>query len=133
MYVVGVFFQLTDKTRTTIFIGMAWLMTLSSRVSTFGGIVIPICFADFRFITNPNFIGCSTGRSAGLAPFKFVHVIGGAAVVVREVHSIRHEATNIYDVQHGKPKPAFADMWDALIVEHTTEIKQISKTMESNR
>ena len=30
----------------------------------------PICFAVFRLITNSNFIGCSTGRSAGLAPFR---------------------------------------------------------------
>jgi hypothetical protein len=58
--------------------------------------------------------------------------MGDARVAVREVRSImRHETTNIYDVQHGKPKPEFADV-EALIVEHTTEIKQISKTIESN-
>ena len=37
----------------------------------FGGIVRPICFAVFRLITNSNFVGCSTGRSAGFAPLTF--------------------------------------------------------------
>ena len=45
-------------------------MTLSALASTFGGIVRPICFAVFRLITNSNFVGCSTGRSAGFAPFR---------------------------------------------------------------
>jgi len=31
-----------------------------------------ICFAVFRLITNLNFIGYSTGRSAGLAAVKFL-------------------------------------------------------------
>ena len=41
-------------------------MTLSTRNSTFGGIVTPICLAVFRLMMNSNLIGCSTGRSAGL-------------------------------------------------------------------
>src|SRR5262245_57011535 len=48
------------------------LITLSALASTFGGIVRPICFAAFRLITNSNFVGCSTGKSAGLAPFKIL-------------------------------------------------------------
>jgi hypothetical protein len=47
-------------------------ITLSARASTFGGIVSPICFAAFRLMTNSNFVGCSTGRSAGLAPFRIL-------------------------------------------------------------
>ena len=43
-----------------------YLITRSARPSTFCGIVRPICFAVFRLITNSNFVGCSTGRSAGL-------------------------------------------------------------------
>jgi hypothetical protein len=35
-------------------------------------IVRPICFAALRLMMNSNFIGCSTGRSAGLAPFKIL-------------------------------------------------------------
>ena len=46
------------------------LITLSARASTFGGIVSPICLAAFRLMINSNFVGCSTGRSAGLAPLK---------------------------------------------------------------
>ena len=48
------------------------LITLSARTSTFGGIVRPICFAAFRLMMSSNFIGCSTGRSVGLAPFKIL-------------------------------------------------------------
>jgi hypothetical protein len=48
------------------------LITLSARTSTFGGIVRPICFAVLRLITSSNFVGCSTGRSAGLAPFRIL-------------------------------------------------------------
>src|SRR5437763_1045454 len=49
-----------------------YLITLSALTSTFGGIVSPICFAVFRLMINSNFVGCSTGRSAGLAPFRIL-------------------------------------------------------------
>src|SRR4029453_1944123 len=45
------------------------LITLSALTSTLGGIVKPICLAAFRLMMNSNFFGCSTGRSAGFAPF----------------------------------------------------------------
>src|SRR5580765_9530 len=48
------------------------LITLSALANTFGGIVRPICLAVFRLMMNSNFFGCSTGRSAGLAPFKIL-------------------------------------------------------------
>ena len=48
------------------------LITLSALTSTFGGIVRPICLAVLRLITSSNFVGCSTGRSAGLAPFRIL-------------------------------------------------------------
>ena len=47
-------------------------ITLSARTSTDGGMVIPSAFAAFRFITNSNLVGNSTGRSAGLAPFRIL-------------------------------------------------------------
>ena len=47
-------------------------MTRSDRANTFDGIVRPICLAVFRLTRNSNFVGCSTGRSAGLAPFKIL-------------------------------------------------------------
>ena len=49
-----------------------YLITLSARASTFGEIVRPICLAAFRLMMNSNFVGCSTGRSAGFLPFKIL-------------------------------------------------------------
>jgi hypothetical protein len=48
------------------------LMTLSAHTNTFAGIVRPISLAVFRLMINSNFIGCSTGRSAGLATVKIL-------------------------------------------------------------
>ena len=48
------------------------LITLSARANTFGGIVSPICLAVFKLMTNSNFVGCSTGRSAGLVPSRIL-------------------------------------------------------------
>ena len=47
-------------------------ITLSALSSTDGGMVRPICFAVFRLMNNSNFVACSTGRSAGFAPFKIL-------------------------------------------------------------
>ena len=53
-------------------------ITLSARASTFGGIVKSICLAAFRLTMNSNFFGCSTGRSAGLVPFKILSTYAAA-------------------------------------------------------
>ena len=50
----------------------SYLMILSARAKTFCGMISPICFAVLRFITSSSFVGCSTGRSAGLAPFRIL-------------------------------------------------------------
>ena len=47
-------------------------ITLSARASTLGGIVNPISFAVFKLMTSSNFVGCSTGKSAGLAPLRIL-------------------------------------------------------------
>src|SRR5262249_42281534 len=47
-------------------------MTRSALARRLGGIASPICLAAFRLTTNSNFVGCSTGRSAGLAPFRIL-------------------------------------------------------------
>ena len=39
---------------------------LAARANTFGAIIGPICLAVMRLLTNSNFTGYSTGRSAGL-------------------------------------------------------------------
>jgi hypothetical protein len=43
----------------------------SDLANTFCGIVRPICLAALRLISSSNFVGCSTGRSAALAPFMY--------------------------------------------------------------
>jgi len=47
-------------------------ITLSALANKFGGIATPICFVALRFITISNFLGCSTGKSAGLVPLRFI-------------------------------------------------------------
>ena len=42
------------------------------RPSSDGGTVRPRAFAVLRLITNSNFVGCSKGRSAGLAPLNIL-------------------------------------------------------------
>src|SRR5262249_32403890 len=57
-----------DTPHSTLF----HLITLSARASTFGGILSPICFAALRLITNSNFIGASTGKSAAFVPLRIL-------------------------------------------------------------
>src|SRR4029434_5134138 len=45
-------------------------MNWSARASSEGGIVRPRALAVLRLMTSSNFVGCSTGRSAGLAPLR---------------------------------------------------------------
>jgi len=47
-------------------------MIWSARASTDGGIVSASAFAVLALITSSNFVGCSTGRSAGLAPLRIL-------------------------------------------------------------
>ena len=48
-----------------------WI-TWSARSRSDGGIVRPSAFAVFMLITSSNFVGCSIGRSAGLAPLRIL-------------------------------------------------------------
>ena len=48
----------------------AYWITSSARSSREGGIVIPSPLAVLRLMTSSNCVGSSTGRSAGLVPFK---------------------------------------------------------------
>src|SRR5213594_2771047 len=50
----------------------AYWITSSARRSSDGGIVIPRAWAVLRLMTSSNFMGCSTGKSAGLAPFRIL-------------------------------------------------------------
>jgi hypothetical protein len=51
---------------------VAHSMTSSARSSKDGGIVNPRAFAVFMLITISNVVGCSTGKSADLAPLKIL-------------------------------------------------------------
>ena len=53
-------------------------ITSSARCRSDGGIFRPSVLAVFKLITNSNFVGCSTGRSAGFAPFKILSTYGAA-------------------------------------------------------
>ena len=46
----------------------SYSMTSSARASSVSGTVRPSAFAVVRLMTRSNLVGCSTGRSAGLAP-----------------------------------------------------------------
>src|SRR5450759_2069024 len=47
-------------------------ITSSARASSVGGILIPSALAVLRLMTSSNLVGCSTGKSAGLAPFNIL-------------------------------------------------------------
>jgi len=47
-------------------------MTSSARKRSDCGMVSPIAFAVLRLITSSNFVGCSTGKSSGFAPWKIL-------------------------------------------------------------
>ena len=47
-------------------------ITLSARTRIDCGILIPSVFAVLRLTANSNLVGCSTGRSAGLAPLRIL-------------------------------------------------------------
>src|SRR6185503_20115171 len=47
-------------------------MTWSARWSSDGGIVRPRAFAVLRLMTSSKLLGCSTGTSQGLAPFRIL-------------------------------------------------------------
>jgi hypothetical protein len=54
--------------------------------------VRPSALAVLRLMTSSNFVGCSTGRSPGLAPFQnLVHVSGGAPKQISEVRVMDRE------------------------------------------
>jgi len=50
----------------------ALLDDLSARPSSEGGIVSFRALAVLRLMTSSNLVGCSTGRSAGLAPLRIL-------------------------------------------------------------
>ena len=68
--------------------------TLSARCSNDGGIVRPSALAVLMLMTSSSLDDCSTGKSAGFAPFQdLVYVASGAPKVVSDVGGIGNEAS----------------------------------------
>ena len=84
-------------------------MTWSARCSSDGGIVRPRALAVLRLMTSSNFVGCSTGRSAGLGALQdLVHEDGRAPPDVDDVRRHRTSAPrprHTPELIHGR-KPA---------------------------
>jgi hypothetical protein len=53
-------------------LSVTYRITSSARPSSDGGIVSPRALAVLRLMTRSNFVGCSTGRSRGLAPLRIL-------------------------------------------------------------
>src|SRR5262249_17839703 len=51
---------------------VGYSITSSASASNLSGISRPSALAVLRLITSSNFVGCSTGKSAGLEPFKIL-------------------------------------------------------------
>src|SRR4029079_1237592 len=50
----------------------SYSITSSARASSDGGTANPRAFAVLRLTISSNFVGCSTGRSAGFAPLRIL-------------------------------------------------------------
>src|SRR6185295_8492133 len=67
-------------------------ITSSARARNASGIVSSIALAVLRLTTSSNFVGCSTGRSAGFAPRKnLVNELCSSAEQVGDVCSIGYQ------------------------------------------
>ena len=67
-------------------------MTSSARFSTIGGMVSPMALALRKLMTSSNLVGCSMGRSPGLAPLAMLVDVGrGAAEQIYYAHTVAHE------------------------------------------
>src|SRR5262249_21915319 len=71
-------------------------MTWSARARSAGGMVTPRALAVRRLMVSSNFVGCSTGRSPGLAPLEdLVHVGRSAPKCIRDTRSVGDEGASL--------------------------------------
>ena len=82
----------TKRARRRTFGGPSTGSRSSARASTAGGIVRPSAFAVLRLITSSNLVGCSTGRSAGLAPLRILATKRRPAGTFRRCSAVAHKA-----------------------------------------
>ena len=74
-------------------------ITSSASASNVLGTVKPSTLAVLRFMMSSNFVGCSTGISAGFAPFRiFVNKLRRATVHFSPVHSVRNQSASFYKI-----------------------------------
>src|SRR5437870_13380528 len=74
-------------------------MTLSALYSIDCGMVTPICLAVLRLITSSNLVGCSTGRSAGLAPFRILSTKYATRQACWDRHSCWERCAGLVELQ----------------------------------
>src|SRR5260370_33322836 len=67
--------------------GNHW-MTSSARSSNDCGMVSPRALAVLRLITSSNLLACSTGRSAGFAPFRYLSTYAAARPYVNHAFGL---------------------------------------------
>jgi len=67
-------------------------MTLSARPGNDCGIARPSALAVFRLIISSNFVGCSIGKSAGLAPFKILATYVAARLTLEPLREVLRQA-----------------------------------------
>src|SRR5215475_10755547 len=72
-------------------------ITLSARARNAGGTVKPSALAVLRLMTNSNMVGCSTGRSAGSAPFRILSTYTAA---------LRYRSANLAEYDISPPSSA---------------------------
>ena len=72
-------------------------ITSSAWASSVGGTVRPSVLAVLRLTMKSNLVGCSTGKSAGLAPLRIlVHKGGRSPQVIGNVRAVGHQASVIW-------------------------------------
>ena len=92
---------LAPLTRLVTIHPSAQLITRSARDSTLGGIVKPICLSGLRLIGNSNFVGCSTGMSAGFAPFRILSTyIAARRNKSSKLVPVGHQTASIHIFRH---------------------------------
>src|SRR5262249_28996687 len=86
---------------------VAHSMTSSARTRNDSGIVSPIAFAVLLLTISSNLVACSTGRSAGLAPFR----------ILSPFRSMKR-------LWYGLPMQAFAIQckWHAAAIQHPAKL-----------
>lgn len=91
------------------------LITLSARASTFCEIVQPICLAVFKLITSSNLVGCSTGSSAGCAPFRILSMYHAARRKLSSITGcIGHQGTAPLLSHFLRASNAVGSLWQGL-------------------